>query len=124
MWRQPLISAFLATVPAGAAAGVVVDATAAFLICGAITGPVFAALKAGEKAPSFTTQASLGGQIFTYSLADAVDKYKVLDATLIEVSADNIDILNKFLVSECRNKFPVAADQDQRIMKSYNSVLL
>jgi len=126
---------------------------AALLICGTITAPAFAALKAGDKAPSFTTQASLGGQVFTYSLADelkkgpvvlyfypaaftkgctieahlfadAVDKYKALGATVIGVSADNIDTLNKFSVSECRSKFPVAADQDQSIMKSYDSVLL
>lgn len=126
---------------------------ATLLICGAITAPAFAALKAGDKAPVFTTQASLGGQVFTYSLADAlkkgpvvlyfypaaftkgctieahlfadaVDKYKALGATLIGVSADNIDTLNKFSVSECRSKFPVAADQDQSIMKSYDSVLL
>lgn len=113
----------------------------------------FAALKTGDQAPSFTTQASLGGQVFTYSLAnelkkgpvvlyfypaaftkgctieahlfaDAVDKYKALGATVIGVSADNIETLNKFSVSECRSKFPVAADKDQSIMKSYDAVLL
>ncbi|WP_211451687.1 peroxiredoxin [Collimonas antrihumi] len=126
---------------------------AALLVCGSVAAPAFAALKAGQQAPAFTTQASIGGKVFSYSLADelkkgpvvlyfypaaftkgctieahmfadAVDKYKALGATVIGVSADNIDTLNKFSVSECRSKFPVAADQDQSIMKSYDSVLL
>jgi peroxiredoxin Q/BCP len=126
---------------------------AALLVCSSIAAPTFAALKAGEQAPLFTTQASMGGQVFTYSLADAlkkgpvvlyfypaaftkgctieahlfadaIDKYKALGATVIGVSADNIETLNKFSVSECRSKFPVAADKDQSIMKSYDSVLL
>lgn len=126
---------------------------AALLVCSSVAAPAFAALKAGEQAPPFTAQASIGGKVFSYSLADelkkgpvvlyfypaaftkgctieahlfadAVDKYKALGATVIGVSADNIDTLNKFSVSECRSKFPVAADQDQKIMKSYDSVLL
>lgn len=39
------------------------------------------------------------------------------------MSHDNIDTLNKFSVSECRSKFAVAADTDQKIMKSYDAVL-
>src|SRR5437879_4156793 len=99
--------------------------------------PALAALKAGDKAPDFTAQASLGGKVFTYSLADALkkgpvvlyfypaaftkgctieahlfadatDKYKTLGATVIGVSNDNIDTLNKFSISECRSKFAVA----------------
>jgi peroxiredoxin Q/BCP len=126
---------------------------ATLLICSSVAAPAFAALKAGDQAPAFTTQASLGGKVFNYSLADelkkgpvvlyfypaaftkgctieahlfadAVDKYKALGATVIGVSADNIDTLNKFSVSECRSKFAVAADTDQKIMKSYDSVLL
>jgi peroxiredoxin Q/BCP len=126
---------------------------ATLLICSSVAAPAFAALKAGDQAPAFTTQASLGGKVFSYSLADelkkgpvvlyfypaaftkgctieahmfaeAVDKYKALGATVIGVSADNIDTLNKFSVSECRSKFAVAADTDQKIMKSYDSVLL
>ena len=126
-------------------AGLVVSAT--------VMVPALAALKVGEKAPDFTTEASLGGKVFTYSLAnelkkgpvvlyfypaafskgctieahlfaDATDKYKALGATVIGVSNDNIDTLNKFSLSECRSKFAVAADTTQSIMKSYDSVLL
>ena len=112
----------------------------------------FAALKPGDPAPDFSAQASLGGSVFTFSLAAAlkkgpvvlyfypaaftkgctieahdfaaaIDTYHALGATVIGVSHDGIDILNKFSVSECRSKFPVAADPDQRIMKSYDAVL-
>jgi len=112
----------------------------------------FAALPEGAKAPDFTTQASLAGKAYTFSLADALkkgpvvlyfypaaftpgctveahnfaeatDKFKSLGATVIGVSYDKIDTLNKFSVSECRNKFAVASDRDQKIMKSYDAVL-
>ena len=117
-----------------------------------LTMPAHAALKVGERAPDFTAPASLGGKVFTYSLAaalkegpvvlyfypaaftkgctieahdfaDAVDKYRALGATVIGVSHDGIEKLNKFSISECRSKFPVASDADQRIMKSYDAVL-
>ena len=111
-----------------------------------------AALKPGDKAPDFTTQASLGGKVFAFSLADALkngpvvlyfypeaftsgctieahefaaaaDKYKAAGATIIGLSHDGIEKLQKFSVSECRNKFAVGADQDQKIMKAYDAVL-
>jgi peroxiredoxin len=112
----------------------------------------FAALPEGAQAPDFTTQASLAGKAYTFSLADALkkgpvvlyfypaaftpgctveahnfaeatDKFKSLGATVIGVSYDKIDTLNKFSVSECRNKFAVASDADQKIMKAYDAVL-
>src|SRR3984893_2336864 len=118
----------------------------------ALAAPLYAALSPRAKAPDFTTQASLAAKPFTFSLADALksgpvvlyfypaaftpgctveahnfaeatDKFKALGATVIGVSHDNIDTLNKFSVSECRNKFAVAADTDQSIMKAYDSVL-
>jgi peroxiredoxin len=114
--------------------------------------PSLAALKPGDPAPDFTAQASLGGNVFTFSLADALkkgpvvlyfypaaftegctieardfaeatDTYRSLGATVIGVSRDDIATLNRFSVSECRSKFAVAADRDQRIMKSYDAVL-
>ena len=115
--------------------------------------PVWAALPNGTKAPDFTTEASLGGQAFQFSLAEALkqgpvvlyfypaaftsgctveahnfaeatDKFKALGATVIGVSADKIETLHKFSVSECRNKFAVAADADQKIMKAYDATLM
>ena len=61
--------------------------------------------------------------IEAHDFAAATDTYRALGATVIGVSHDNIDTLNKFSVSECRSKFAVAADTDQKIMKSYDAVL-
>jgi peroxiredoxin (alkyl hydroperoxide reductase subunit C) len=114
--------------------------------------PALATLKPGDKAPDFTTQASLGGKVFDFHLAqalqqgpvvlyfypaafttgctieahdfaEAVDRYKALGATVIGVSHDGIDTLSKFSVSECRSKFAVAADPDESIIKAYDTVL-
>jgi peroxiredoxin Q/BCP len=122
------------------------------LMAAALSMPAHAALDIGTAAPDFVTQASLGGKVFTFSLADAlkkgpvvlyfypaaftpgctieahdfadaIDKYQALGATVIGVSHDDIDKLNKFSVSECRSKFPVASDADQHIMKSYDAIL-
>jgi peroxiredoxin Q/BCP len=117
-----------------------------------VANPAHSALNVGGMAPYFVTQASLGGKVFTYSLvdelkkgpvvlyfypaaftkgctieahdfADAIEKYQALGATVIGVSHDDIEKLNRFSVSECRSKFPVAADPDQSIMKSYDAIL-
>jgi peroxiredoxin len=117
-----------------------------------LTAPLHAALKPGVQAPDFTTQATLAGKPFTFSLADALkqgpvvlyfypaaftpgctveahefaeatEKFKALGATVIGVSHDPIDTLNKFSVTECRNKFAVASDADQKITKAYDAVL-
>ena len=118
----------------------------------ALAAPAVAALSVGAKAPDFTLQASQGGNVFTFSLADAlkkgpvvlyfypaafttgctieahefadaIDQYHALGATVIGVSHDPIDKLQKFSVSECRSKFPVAADSSQSVEKAYDSVL-
>jgi peroxiredoxin Q/BCP len=122
------------------------------LMAASVAMPAHAALNIGGMAPNFVTQASLGGKVFTYSLADAlkkgpvvlyfypaaftpgctieahdfadaIEKYQALGATVIGVSHDGIEKLNRFSVSECRSKFPVAADPDQSIMKSYDAIL-
>lgn len=124
----------------------------ALLFAAMVAAPVHAALNVGQRAPDFTTQASLGGKVFTYSLADALkkgpvvlyfypaaftkgctreahefaeamEKYQGLGASVIGISHDGIKKLADFSVSECRSKFPVASDADQRIMKSYDAVL-
>lgn len=117
-----------------------------------LAAPALAALKPGTKAPDFTALASLGGKTFDYALADAlkkgpvvlyfypaaftpgctveahefaesVDKFAALGASVIGVSADDIDVLSKFSVSECRSKFPVAADAGKDIMAAYDAVM-
>jgi peroxiredoxin len=110
-------------------------ALAALMLC---TAPAFAALPVGAQAPAFTTQASLAGRAMPFDLkaalakgpvvlyfypaaftkgctieahdfAEATDDFAKLGATVVGVSADPIDTLNKFSVTECRNKFAVAS---------------
>jgi thioredoxin-dependent peroxiredoxin len=125
---------------------------AATLLAAFAAPPATAALKPGSSAPSFTARASLGGKEFDFSLSDALkkgpvvlyfypaaftpgctqeahefaeatDKFAALGASVIGVSADDIDKLNAFSVSECRSKFPVAADAAKDIMAAYDAVL-
>jgi peroxiredoxin Q/BCP len=122
-------------------------------VCTLLISPAFAALKPGAAAPAFKTQATLAGKPFAFDLADALktgpvvlyfypaafssgctveahefaeatEKFKALGATVIGVSHDPIDTLNKFSVSECRNKFAVASDADLKIAKAYDAQLL
>jgi peroxiredoxin len=117
-----------------------------------IAGPALAALKVGATAPDFSAQASQAGKQFPFKLSDALKKgpvvlyffpaaftsgctieahefadasadYKKLGATLIGVTAGNIDRLTEFSVSECRSKFAVAADPGAKIADSYKSTL-
>jgi peroxiredoxin Q/BCP len=97
-----------------------------------------ATLAVGAKAPDFSTQVSLAGKPMPFSLkaalkkgpvvlyfypaaftkgctieahdfAEATDDFTKLGATVIGMSADGIDKLNQFSVSECRNKFAVGS---------------
>jgi thioredoxin-dependent peroxiredoxin len=117
-----------------------------------LAAPALASLNVGDNAPPFTLPASMGGQVFDFDLAsalkkgpvvlyfypaaftkgctieahdfaDAIDQYKALGATVIGVSHDTIDVLNKFSVSECRSKFPVAADADLKVAAAYDAIL-
>ena len=64
-----------------------------------------------------------GCTIEAHDFADAIDQYKALGATVIGVSHDPLDKLQKFSVSECRSKFAVAADTNQTVEKAYDAVL-
>jgi peroxiredoxin Q/BCP len=121
-------------------------------VASAFAGPARAALDVGDKAPDFAVDASLAGSVYRFHLADelkkgpvvlyffpaafsigctieahqfaeATDQYKALGATIIGVSHDDLETLKKFSVSECRNKFPVGADVDKNVSKSYDAVL-
>ena len=116
------------------------------------SGPGFAALDIGDRAPEFNAEAAQGGKVYQYSLADALKKgpvvlyffpaaysegcsveahyfaeaipeFQALGATVVGVSGDDIDTLSKFSVQACQNKFPVASDETQTVMKSYDAVL-
>ncbi|EHH66913.1 peroxiredoxin [Gluconobacter morbifer] len=114
--------------------------------------PARAALETGSQAPDFSAPASLGGHEFTYHLAqalktgpvvlyfypaafthgctleahefaEAIPQFKALGATVIGVSMDSIQKLDRFSVSECRSAFPVAADRDGKITRAYAAKL-
>lgn len=114
------------------------------------TAPAFAALQAGDQAPAFKAPASLAGKPFQFSLAKALkkgpvvvyfypsaytqgcniqahefavnyDKFTAAGATVVGVSLDKIDRLNKFSADPeyCAGKLPVASDASGAIAKSY-----
>src|SRR5437868_14496879 len=124
----------------------------AILASSLAAAPAWAALKVGDKAPDFTTTGAVGGKEFKLHLADqlkkgpvvlyffpkaftkgctaeahdfaeAAERYKAAGATLIGMSADDIGTLHKFSTQECAAKFPVAADPDLKVIKSYDTVL-
>ena len=112
----------------------------------------FAALATGATAPEFTLPAALAGKDFTYDLASAlkkgpavvyfypkaftsgcsaeahefaenIDNFKALGATVIGVSGDNIEALEKFSTASCGSKFPVAADPKGEVIAKYDVAL-
>lgn len=113
--------------------------------------PAFAALKPGDTAPDFTAAGSLGGKDFNFNLKSALkkgpvvvyfypsaytggcdleahtfaenaDKFKAAGASIIGVSADNMERLNTFAADPnfCAGKFPIASDESLKIANSYN----
>ncbi len=120
-----------------------------------LASPVIAALKTGTKAPDFSAPAYLAGQPFTFKLADALKKGPVVvyffpaahtsgcnleahlfseamdlfnaqKATVIGVTAGNVDQLAAFSkeTEHCGGKFPVAADPGATIAKQYDAILM
>jgi peroxiredoxin len=116
-------------------------------------GAAQAAMKPGETAPDFTIKAAVGGKAFDFSLADALKKGPVVlyfypksftpgctleahefaenaenfaqaGASLIGVSADTIDTQKEFSSKECRDKFPVGADPDGKLIRAYKAQLI
>jgi peroxiredoxin Q/BCP len=109
-----------------------------------------AALKNGDKAPEFATQAALDGKAFRFQLsealargpvvlyfypkaftsgctyeahefAEATPRFNALGATVIGVSNDDIETLKRFSVEACRSKFAVASDADSKVIKAYDA---
>jgi peroxiredoxin Q/BCP len=122
------------------------------LVAGVGASPAAAELDPGDPAPGFEADATLGGTPFRFVLAEALSKgpvvlyfypkaftqgctieanafaeampqYASLKATVIGISRDDIDTLNRFSVSECRSRFAVASDPNGRIMKSYDATM-
>jgi len=112
-------------------------------------------LQKGSKAPMFTSKASLAGNEFDFSLKKALakgpvvlyfypaaytggcdleahtfaelkDKFTAAGATIIGVSADDIQRLNSFSSNPdyCAGKFPVASDAGGKIAATYGLELM
>jgi peroxiredoxin len=125
---------------------------AGLLLSAVLTVPAYAALQPGAAAPDFTVKAALAGKDFDFKLKDALkrgpvvlyffpaaftagctaeahafaeatDEFKKEGATLIGVTAGNIDRVSEFSKVECRDKFAVGADPGGKVAKSYDSVL-
>ena len=117
-----------------------------------VSTPAFAALPVGAKAPEFTADGYQGGKPLKFDLAealkkgpvvlyffpaahtngcnieahlfaDAIEKFKADGATVIGVTAGNLDQLAAFSTEteHCSGKFPVAADPTLAIAKSYQA---
>jgi len=119
-----------------------------------LAAPAMAALPVGAKAPEFSASGYQAGQPIKFDLdkalktgpvvlyffpaahtagcnieshlfADAIDKFKAEGATVIGVTAGNLDQLADFSkeTEHCSGKFPVAADPDAAIAKQYDAML-
>lgn len=119
-----------------------------------VATPAFAELKPGDKAPDFTAPGFQAGKPLTFDLAKArkagpvvvyffpaaetkgcnleahlfaesADKFKAQGASIIGVTAGNLDKLQAFSADteKCSGKFPVAGDPDAKIAKQYDALL-
>ena len=120
-----------------------------------VATPTMAALKVGATAPDFSATASLGGKEFRFHLYDALkkgpvvvyfypsaytqgcdleahtfadnrDSFTAAGASIIGVSGDNLERLNRFAADPnfCAGKFPIAADETLAIARHYRLVTM
>lgn len=114
------------------------------LVAALSAGPAMAALQAGAKAPEIVTQVALAGNAAPFDLkaalhngpvvlyfypkaftqgctleahafSEATAEFRKAGATVIGMSADNIDTLKKFSVEHCRGQFAVGVASPQTI---------
>jgi peroxiredoxin Q/BCP len=128
---------------------------AAIAVAGVVATPAFAALNPGAEAPDFTVHGYMAGKPITFNLdqalkngpvvlyffpavhtggcnleahlfASAADDFKKEGATVIGVTAGNLDQLAQFSneTQYCSGKFPVAADADLKVAKGYDATLI
>ena len=113
---------------------------------------VNAALEAGSHAPNFTLQGALAGKPLTFSLqqalqkgpvvlyffpaafskgcnieanafAEATDEFNTLGASVVGVTAGNVEQVDEFSRKECRDKFTVAADPGAKVAAQYQTLM-
>lgn len=117
------------------------------------TATAQAALQPGDAAPPFALDAAQGGKTFRFELAqalaqgpvvlyfypksftsgctveahlfaEATPRFAALGATVVGVSADDVETQKRFSVEACRDKFAVAADADAKVIRAYNAQLV
>ena len=122
------------------------------LMGSASTLPAWAGLDVGEAAPDFTLPAALAGQRIDYSLsaalargpvvlyffplafsegcsieahsfAEAVPAFAALGASVVGVSTDDIETLQRFSVQACNGKFPVASDPARTVVQAFDAAM-
>lgn len=117
---------------------------------GAITLSAHAALAVGAEAPDFSTTAAKAGQPFAFALRDALAQGPVVlyffpkaftkgctleanafaeanaqfvaqGATVVGMSHDDIETLQRFSSEACRDEFAVASDPDAQTIRAYDA---
>ena len=115
-----------------------------------VAAPAAAALPVGAAAPDFSLSGALAGKPVTFSLqqalrkgpvvlyffpaaftagctveahlfAEATDSFRKLGATVVGVTAGNVERVAEFSTAECRDKFAVAADPGARVAARYQA---
>ena len=71
----------------------------------------------------FPAAFSEGCSIEAREFAEAMPRFAALGASVVGVSADDIDALAKFSVQACQSRFPVASDPGLTVIKSYDAVM-
>ena len=118
----------------------------------ALAAPALADLKPGSKAPDFTTDAYTAGKPHKFKLSDALkkgpvvmyffpaaytggcnietkmfsdaaDQYKAQIATLVGITAGNVDRIAEYSkdTEYCAGKFPLLADPGAKIARQYEA---
>ena len=124
---------------------------AAAAISLAVAAPAGATLAVGAKAPDFTTRGAVAGKVVTVSLAQQLKKgpvvlyffpaaftagcnaearafaenvanFRAAGATVIGMSADDLETLKRFSTEECRDRFAVGVATPQ-IVRAYDVAL-
>jgi peroxiredoxin Q/BCP len=113
--------------------------------------PLSAALAPGARAPDFATRGAMAGKVVNVRLQDlikrgpvvlyffpaaftggcnaeaaafaqSVDEFRAAGATVIGMSADSVDVLQRFSTEKCAGKFTVAS-AGPRVVQAYDVAL-
>lgn len=122
------------------------------LLAASLSTPGMAALPQGAAAPNFTLDAAKGGKTFHFTLdkslrkgpvvlyffpaaftpgctieahlfAEATDTFGKMGATVVGVTAGNVERVAEFSKVECRDKFAVAADPGAKVAAEYKTTM-